>query len=88
MKKLFLAALLSMVLFGCVFSHACAEEVSVLRLPDGLKEVEAEAFYRVEAVREIVLPEGVENVGARAFADSGIKVVHLPESLVFIEKDS
>ena len=41
---------------------------ALLKLPDGLRVVEEEAFYGAKAIREVVLPEGVQEIRAKAFA--------------------
>ena len=63
-----------------IFS-ASAGNAATLTLPAGLKEIEAEAFYGDTSLDEVVLPEGLEKIGEKAFANSSIKRIYLPESL-------
>ena len=53
----------------------------VLTLPTGTKVIEAEAFYGDDSIDEVVLPYGVEEIGERAFAQSGLKKINLPSSV-------
>lgn len=60
----------------------------VLTLPAGLVEIGSEAFAGT-AARRIVLPEGVERIGPRAFADCpNLKHVSLPGSVEDIAEDA
>ncbi|MBQ6515036.1 MAG: leucine-rich repeat protein, partial [Clostridia bacterium] len=61
-------------------SCACAE-TAVLKLPPATRQIMEYAFYRCSA-REAVLPEGVEMIGAYAFADCGsLEQVNIPASV-------
>ncbi len=52
-----------------------------LRLPDGLKTIEAEAFMGDTSLDEVMLPEGIESIGEKAFANSSLTRINLPSSL-------
>lgn len=56
----------------------------VLTLPTAVKEIESEAFLGLKYVTEVVLPDGVETIGERAFAESSIVRINLPESVTSI----
>lgn len=60
----------------------------VLTLPSAMKEIQAEAFKGAKGVSEIVLPEGVETIGERAFAESSIEKINLPRSVERIADDA
>ncbi len=61
---------------------------SSLVLPAAVKTIDREAFLAA-AAEEIVLPEGLERIGSRAFADSpALKRVNLPASLTSIAADA
>ena len=64
-----------------------AQAEAALRLPVDTKVIGVEAFSGVKAV-EAVLPEGVREIGARAFADSAITAINLPDSLESIAPDA
>ncbi len=80
--RISLAALLALALFGiCSLSATSAE---VLRLPDSLKAIEDEAFMNARGFTEVVLPDGLERIGKRAFVGSGLTAVALPASVTYI----
>ncbi len=57
---------------------------NALRLPTGLTAVSDEAF-RNNLARDIILPDGVTTIGARAFADcSLLKMITIPASVTTI----
>ena len=89
MKKSFYITLLTaLILCFAVLCCAHAAVSQVLVLPEGTKVIEAEAFYGDTSIREVVLPEGVESIGERAFAGSGVTKVNLPKSLTYIAPDA
>ena len=59
-----------------------------LTLPASLKTIEAEAFMGDTSLDEVVLPEGIESIGSRAFANSSVKTVNLPATLTSIADDA
>lgn len=64
------------------------EEYSVLKLPDGLKAIERQAFAGT-AAEIVVVPEGCEAIGALAFADCpNLKEVNIPASVQDIDDDA
>lgn len=59
-----------------------------LKLPAGLKEIDAEAFLNVSAQVAIV-PDGCESIGARAFSGStSLSMIEIPASVTFIAPDA
>ncbi|MBE5808036.1 MAG: hypothetical protein E7317_06825 [Clostridiales bacterium] len=63
-------------------------DVAPLCIPSGVQEIEEEAFMGL-FVTEIVVPEGVRIIGARAFADCArLCVLELPDSLETIADDA
>ena len=59
-----------------------------LWLPSGLKSIEEETFYVDTSLDEVEIPNGVISIGSRAFADSSVKIVYLPDSVQFIADDA
>ena len=59
-----------------------------LVLPGNTKVIEEEAFLGDTSLAEVVLPEGIEEIGSRAFAESSLVSIRLPESLVQIADDA
>lgn len=58
--------------------------IRTLDLPDDLKTIEASAFEGVDA-QMVILPDGCESIGPRAFADSSVRVVVIPGSVTTID---
>ena len=54
-----------------------------LTLPSKVRHIEASAFEGDTSLGEVILPEGIETIGARAFADASISRIHLPGSLLY-----
>lgn len=57
-------------------------------LPKGLIQIEDEAFMGTLAMTEVIVPDGVEVIGSRAFANTGLLSIRLPESIVDIAADA
>ena len=67
------------------FAASCALADGIITLPASLKEVQASAFYGDQALDAVMLPDGVETIGAKAFAGSTVSIIRLPESLKSID---
>lgn len=80
-----LLALLLAALCACAAGLA---EAGVLTLPASLEAIGDEAFYHSEGLDRVIVPEGVREIGARAFAYSGVTQIELPESLTAIAGDA
>lgn len=64
------------------------EALSFLRLPDGLREIEAEAFEGI-AANVAAVPDGCTSIGARAFADCpNLVKTQLPASVTSISRSA
>ena len=61
---------------------------NVLTLPALLEGVEEEAFYGAESIDTVVIPYGMVYIGLRAFAYSGVKRIHIPETVTEIAEDA
>lgn len=57
-------------------------------LPNDLPAVEDEAFFGDASLEAVVLPEGLETIGSKAFAGTGLTAVNLPFSLEDIADDA
>ena len=68
-------------------SVGAVAEYRTLTLPKALKSIETEAFYNDQDVRNVVVPEGVTRIGARAFVGSGLRMIQLPASVTAIDGD-
>ncbi len=71
------------IMVAVVFCAAFAAADTVT-IPEGVTMIEEEAFYGDTSLDEVVIPEGVECIGAGAFAESSVKSITLPASLTAI----
>lgn len=79
--------LIALLILALLTSGALAE-AKVLTLPPATKVIEAEAFAGVKGAKSAVLPEGILEIRAGAFRDSGIRTLNLPDTLVLIDEDA
>lgn len=78
-----------LLVFTICISMCCAFAAEgTLMLPQALKCLEEQAFYKDTAINNVVLPYGITSIGKQAFAYSGVKQINLPESLTFIAEDA
>ena len=73
MKKY--ALILVFALSLLIASTALAGE---LKLPEGLTVIEEESFMGDTSLESVVLPEGLETIGPRAFAESSLIEINIP----------
>ena len=83
-RRLLFPALLVIMLF----SMRCTAFADTLTLPDGLREIEAEAFYGDTALDEVVIPYGVTSIGSRAFAYSSVRQIVIPATVTELAEDA
>lgn len=84
MKKLF-CLLAVMICMLCIPIQSSADCVT---LPGDLTVLEDEAFYQDAKITEAVIPDGTESIGARAFADSGLQIIYIPDSVNSIDSSA
>ena len=53
-------------------------------LPGSVRIIHEKAFSDCENLKEMILPEGVEQIGIAAFENTGLEKLSLPDSLTFI----
>ena len=70
------------LMFILCFTVAHADN-GVLRLPADIAVIEEEAFYGDSTLNKVILPQGIEKIGSRAFADSSLRQINLPDSLSY-----
>ena len=80
LKKFFTIAVL---MIATLFILGAAQ-AATLTLPADTKVIEEEAFYGDTSLDEVVLPEGIERIGERAFANSSLRKINLPDSLQYV----
>ena len=81
--RMFSALLTLLMLFAC----ACAAQAE-FTLPGSLTDIQSGAFQGDTAVRHAVLPDTVQTIGSKAFADSGLQEINFPESLTSVAPDA
>ena len=79
-----LAVLAASMLLLFSLAGALAAASPALELPLDLKIVDARAFYGDQSIKSVVLPEGLREIRAEAFANTSITSIDLPKSLTFI----
>ena len=86
MKRLLMACMLLVAMLCLVGAPGYAAE---LLLPANIETIGAEAFCGDAAIgANIVLPEGLQRIESRAFANTGISRIYLPRSLTYIAPDA
>ena len=66
-----------------VFTHRVGktEYIKKIILPEGLTEINENAFSDLKRLEEVVLPSSMRKIGKRAFYNTGLKSLSLPEKL-------
>lgn len=82
-----MACLLAVLLLGAAIV-AAEETAGILCLPAALQVIEEEAFCGDTALEKVIVPEGVTEIQARAFAGSSLTEIVLPASLTTIAEDA
>ena len=59
-----------------------------LYLPDFTWRIEEQAFEGNKSLDKVQLPDGIERIESRAFADSSLRTINLPGSLTYIADDA
>ncbi len=57
---------------------------SVLKISEGTTKIDSYAFEGIDNFTEVIIPEGVTEIGEYAFAETTVKKITLPESLTKI----
>ena len=80
-----LLSVLALLVLACSMGAWAEEEVL---LPSSLQILGPEAFMNDHSVHHVTLPEGTLEIRERAFKDSGLASINLPDSLTFIADDA
>lgn len=83
-KRCYLLFILLLFTASLFSENASAEEAEQIVLPASLKEIQDDSFFGTKNVREVILPDGLEIIGARAFASSSLEKVTFPASVKYI----
>lgn len=59
-------------------------DITKIILPEGLKLIGYDSFYKMTNLKEVVLPNTLERIAEGAFAGSGITSIDIPESVTMI----
>lgn len=65
-----------------------AESAGILILPEDLEVIETEAFYGATSLEKVIVPYGTTEILSRAFAESSLKEIELPETICYIADDA
>ena len=77
------------MLFAVLAIFCCASEAAgTLKMPNNLQVIGEQAFYGDRSLDKVVLPSGVREIRAKAFANSSLKEIFLPNSLTWIADDA
>jgi len=87
MKRVCSVIAMCLLILQCTYAYAAAQSVS-LQLPAGTRVIEEEAFYENALLESVELPEGIERIESKAFAQCLLRSVNLPQTLVFIADDA
>ena len=72
------------MIFMC--NSSFADEI--VTFPPSVVSIESETFAGDIAITKLIVPEGVETIGQRAFAESGLTEITLPATLTSIADDA
>ena len=78
-------ALMLILMTTLAFWTAALAEEDILTLPADLTVIGEDAFNGDSAIRRVVLPDTVKEIRARAFANSGLTQINLPDSITDID---
>lgn len=78
----------TLILLLAILLIAISASADTLVLPASLKEIEDEAFMGDTSIAEVVLPEGLEKIGKKAFANSSVNKIYMPSSITYIAEDA
>lgn len=75
-------------LLACVFSLGNVAYGEELVLSEGLTVIEEAAFAGDTSISSVVLPEGIQEIGPRAFAESSVTEINIPDGIERIAADA
>ncbi len=80
-----LSAVLAAALLLALCGNALADTVT---LPRSTVEIAEEAFASDDSLDTVDIPYGAKSIGSRAFADSGVKKIYIPDTVETIADDA
>lgn len=73
-------------IFECMFMEM---PLSTFTVPDNIKQIEMEAFYRCDLLVDVLLLDGLEAIGTQAFGQcENLKNIHIPETVQEIYEEA
>ncbi len=57
------------------------EKYFTIAIPEGVEEISDRAFYDIPELEKVILPKTLKRIGNAAFACTGIRKVHIPDSV-------
>lgn len=88
MKRTHRILSLVMILTLLLSNGSALTAANTLALPKSLKVIEEEAFYGDKSIGKVVLPDDVKEIHAKAFANSSLSEINLPDSLTYIDNSA
>lgn len=68
-----------------LYAYPSGQKEEEFIVPNGVKEIKADAFYGTKSLKKIALPNGLKKIGEIAFRNSAIKEATIPASVTEIE---
>ena len=88
MKKTVRIALACLLTLGLLLAPGAAAFADTLSLPASLTVIGEEAFMGDTSLDEVILPDGLTEIQAGAFAGSSLQAIHIPASVTSIAADA
>ncbi len=82
------AVMLAIMLLITAFCLSASAWANWFKFPASTKEIGDEAFMGVTLQTNFLVRSGIETIGSRAFAGTGVKLVWLPKTLNYIAPDA
>lgn len=57
------------------------KDVPIIRIPQGVETIQSYAFDNLKQIKEVIIPEGVKEIGEWAFNFSSIETIIIPSSM-------
>lgn len=73
-------------IFECMFMEI---PLSTFTVPDNIKQIQMEAFYRCDLLVDVLLVAGLEAIGVQAFGQcENLKNIHIPRTVQEIDEEA
>ncbi len=80
--------LFCLLFFALLFLPGFNSSLADISFPKKLKKIDTEAFYADSSLEKVTLPDGLERIESKAFAQSSVKTIVFPDSINFIAEDA